>query len=97
MAHIDRDAVEKISNLAHLKLSEEDLSTIKPQFERILAYMDSLQEFEDTLPKDWRPEFDLPPTPEREDLPVVSEVIEKVLSSAPKVVGTAFQVPRIIE
>ncbi len=97
MSHIDRTAVEKIANLAHLKLSEEEIVHYQAQFDRILSYMDILQSFDDGLPLDWRPELQLPPSFEREDISESSQAIEKVLGSAPKVVGTAFQVPRIIE
>ena len=97
MSHIDRTAVEKIANLAHLKLSEDEISYYQSQFDRILSYMDILQSYDDGLPPDWRPELQLSPSLEREDISHSSQTIEKVLGSAPKVVGTAFQVPRIIE
>ena len=97
MSHINRETVEKIAQLAQLKLTDGELDYYQSQFERILSYMDILQSQDDSLPSDWRNELQFSPTPERSDQAIPSNVIEKVLVAAPKVVGTTFQVPRIIE
>ncbi|MFY7927791.1 MAG: Asp-tRNA(Asn)/Glu-tRNA(Gln) amidotransferase subunit GatC [Oligoflexus sp.] len=97
MSQIDRQTVEKIAGLASLKLSEEEVLYYQDQLSRILDYMDQLKAFPDGLPATWRAELEQAETPERPDRAEPSHVIEKVLQSAPRVVGTAFQVPRIIE
>ena len=97
MSSIDLATVEKVANLAQLSLSQEELVYYQDQLQKILGYMDILQSLDDSLNPDWRPDLELTPTPEREDEAYTSRVIDKVLASAPKVVGTAFQVPRILE
>ncbi len=94
---IDRQTVEKVAQLAHIKLSEEEISYYEQQLGNVLGYMQQMQAASDQLPADWRADLAGTPCPEREDESTPSQVIEKVLQSAPKVVGTAFQVSRIIE
>lgn len=97
MSRIDRPTVEKIAALAHLRLSEDEVVYFQSQLGRVLDSIEALNAYEAQLPSDWRADLHLPPTPERNDKAILSPAIEKVLSSAPRVVGTAFQVPRIIE
>lgn len=97
MARIDAETVQKIANLAHLELSPEDLAYYQGQMAKVLDYMEQLQALDLDLPHDWRAELELPATVEREDKAQESQAIEAVLAAAPKVLGTAFQVPRIIE
>ncbi len=97
MPHIDRTTVEKIASLAHIRLNEDELAYYQTQFDKILDHMAALGSYIDGLPDDWRPELELTPTLERDDVAKPSQVIERVLGTAPRVVGTAFQVPRIIE
>lgn len=97
MARIEKATVEKIAALAYLKLSEEEVGYYQNQLGRVLDSIEALATFETSLPSDWRADLSGPSTPERDDLAQTSPAIDKVLASAPKVVGTAFQVPRIIE
>ena len=97
MTEINRATVENVAALANLKLSEEELDHYESQLAKVVAYFQQLEAAPDPFAKDWRPDLNLPETPEREDLAKTSLAIEKVLQTAPKVVGTAFQVPRIIE
>ncbi len=94
---IARETVEKVARLAHIQLGEDEVSYYQQQLSQVLGYMQQIQEASDQLPGDWRADTAGRPTPEREDLATPSQVIDKVLQSAPRVVGTAFQVPRIIE
>ncbi len=94
---IDRQTVEKVAQLAHIKLTEEEFSYYEQQLGSVLGYMQQIQAASDQLPSDWRADLEGTSCPERNDEAQPSQVIEKVLQSAPKVVGTAFQVPRIIE
>lgn len=97
MSRIDRQTVEKVASLACLKLSEDEITYYQNQLDRVLDYIQQLDSVADTLPADWRADLVGPVTPERADISHTSIAVEKVLSAAPKVVGTAFQVPRIIE
>ncbi len=98
MALIDKAMVEKIAALAHLRLSEDEVTYYQEQLGKVLGFIEQLETFESSLlPSDWRADLHLPPTPERDDQALVSTAMERVLSAAPRVVGTAFQVPRIIE
>jgi aspartyl-tRNA(Asn)/glutamyl-tRNA(Gln) amidotransferase subunit C len=97
VSRIDRQTVEKVASLAYLRLSEEEIAYYQKQLDRVLDYIQQLDSVEDTLPADWRADLVLPVTPERPDVAQPSNAVEKVLRAAPKVVGTAFQVPRIIE
>ena len=97
MMQIDRSTVEKVARLAHIQLSEEEIEYYQVQLGSILGYMQQIQSAAVQLPEDWRADTSRSTCPEREDEAKPSSVIEKVLQSAPKVVGTAFQVPRIIE
>lgn len=97
MAGIDDATVRKIAQLAHLELSAEELAYYQGQLGKVLDYMDQLQAVDVALPQDWKAELTFPATPERDDKAQVSRAIESVLETAPKVVGTAFQVPRIID
>ncbi|MBC7531637.1 MAG: aspartyl/glutamyl-tRNA amidotransferase subunit C [Oligoflexus sp.] len=94
---IDRQTVEKVARLANIQLSEEEIEYYQGQLGSVLDYMQQIQIAADQLPDDWRADTSGTPCPERIDEAKPSSVIEKVLQSAPKVVGTAFQVPRIIE
>lgn len=94
---IDRQTVEKVARLAHIQLSEEEIEYYQGQLGSVLDYMQQIQSAADQLPGDWRADTSGASCPERDDEAKPSSVIDKVLQSAPKVVGTAFQVPRIIE
>ncbi len=94
---INRQTVEKVARLANIQLSEEEVAYYQQQLGSVLDYMQLMQEASDPLPTEWRADTAGKPCPERPDVAKASSVIEKVLQSAPKVVGTAFQVPRIIE
>ena len=94
---IDRQIVEKVARLAHIQLSEEEIEYYRQQLGSVLDYIQQIQAAGDQLPAEWRADIAGTACPEREDEAKPSYVIEKVLQSAPKVVGTAFQVPRIIE
>ncbi|MBC7661799.1 MAG: aspartyl/glutamyl-tRNA amidotransferase subunit C [Chitinophagaceae bacterium] len=94
---IDRETVEKVARLAHIQLSEDDIGYYQRELGSILDYMQQIQTAGEELPADWRADTAGVSCPERDDEAKHSHVIERVLQSAPKVVGTAFQVPRIIE
>ena len=99
MGQIDRQTVEKVARLAMLQLSEDEILHYQLQLGRVLDYMQQIQSAAglEQLPADWRADTSGRACVERVDEAKPSQVIDRVLASAPKVVGTAFQVPRIIE
>lgn len=97
MGLIDREIVEKVARLSHIQLSDEELTFYQEQLGKVLGYMEQIQSATDRLPEGWRSDLSVAATPERADEQRTSGAIEKVLQTAPRVVGTAFQVPRIIE
>lgn len=97
MKTIDRETVEKVARLSHIELSEEEVLFYQQQLGNVLQYMEQIQAATDQLPEGWRSDLAVAVTPERDDESRASPAIDKVLQSAPRVVGTAFQVPRIIE
>lgn len=97
MKAIDRETVEKVARLSHIELSEEEILFYQEQLGNVLQYMEQIQAATDRLPEGWRSDLAGALTPERDDESRPSTVIETVLQNAPRVVGTAFQVPRIIE
>ena len=94
---IEQQVVEKVARLAQLKLSEEELKHYQIELGKIVDYVQQLELADDSSLASWREDLDRPSTPERVDEAIRSEVIAEVLQGAPRVLGTAFQVPRIIE
>ena len=97
MTQIPVETIEKIADLAQLKLTQDELSYYQTQFEKILSYMDQIKQIVDGHSSEWRPEFEIQETPERQDQAQESNVIDAVLAGAPKISGTSFQVPRILD
>ncbi len=93
---IDEPLVRHVAKLAHLHLSEEEVAYYCGQLTKILTHVDKLKD----LKKIAEPE-DLDAvrvsTLERMDQSVDAKVIDAALRQAPQRIGSAFQVPRIIE
>ena len=93
---ITQDEVKRVALLARLKLTPEEEELLPPQLDRILQYMDKLNELDIT---------------EVEPLAHVEEMVnafradrvtnqpspEELLANAPATEGTFFKVPKIIE
>ncbi|MEY4630313.1 MAG: hypothetical protein RIQ81_433 [Pseudomonadota bacterium] len=97
--NVDESLVRKVSDLANLYLSEEEVCFYQGRLARILDYVDQLDTAQ-ALGKDWRGDIlrgETPETPERSDVVTPSLPVEEAMSQAPAHSGTAFQVPRIIE
>lgn len=94
---IDRDLVVKVADLAHLKLSEQEISHYETQLSKIFAFIEQINNLQSHLPKDWQWDLERSQTPERADEVRASLPIDLVMKEAPQRTGSAFQVPRIIE
>lgn len=90
---VDSQLVSHVAKLAHLKLSEEESVYYQEQLQKILGYVQQLDEMKAA---EISPE-NLETKGEREDVVQPVTGAELAVSQAPERSGTYFQVPRIIE
>jgi aspartyl-tRNA(Asn)/glutamyl-tRNA(Gln) amidotransferase subunit C len=102
---ISRDDVLRVAALAHLGLSPEEVETYRNQLDRILSYIDKLNELDIT---DVEPMAQvtysaaapdaLAKHPElRDDILLPCNVSEPLLASAPDAAKPFFRVPKVID
>ena len=91
-----KDTVKKISNLAHLKLSDNEIDKYAQEFEKILQYVEKLEELDTEEVEPLSHVHDLTNVL-RDDQSKQSPDREKHLENAPERKGPYFQVPRVIE
>ncbi len=92
---ISQAEVRHLARLARLEPDEDEIASLTPQLDQILAYIDKLNELDTT---------DVPPTTHalevvnafREDEVRPSIGREAALANAPRANGEAFVVPRVI-
>lgn len=94
---ITPDVVETVARLVKLRLTNEEVQHYQTQLSKILNYVHEIETMADTLPQDWRGDTFGDSTPERRDQILVSAPVEELIAGAPQKIGTAFQVPKIIE
>ena len=95
MTRITPDDVRKVSKLARLKISDEDIKTYTLQLEKILEYIDQLQKIDTT---------NVEPTTRavevfnvfRDDNVEGFSSKEQILDLAPKREGEFYKVPKIL-
>ncbi len=92
---IDRKEVEKVARLARLTLTEDEIETITPQLDKILEYVDKLNEL-DTSGVEPTSHVSAHPVGLREDLTTPSLSKEEALGNAPDRKDDFFRVPKII-
>lgn len=91
---INDKMLEKLEKLSALKIPQENRNEFKNQLEKIVNFVDILNELNlDAIEVDIINEK----TPLREDIPYQSNVINTVLKHAPKTHNKYFEVPKIIE
>ncbi len=94
---IDAGVVKHVAGLAHLELTDDEVSYYETQLKRVLGHMAQLDAMPDPLEKGWRGDTAGDGTPERPDRVLSSLSIVEALAQAPKSSESAFCVPRIIE
>jgi aspartyl-tRNA(Asn)/glutamyl-tRNA(Gln) amidotransferase subunit C len=96
MSRISPEEVEHVAQLAKLALTPEERESVAGHLDRILDYVDVLQQL-DT--EGVEPTFHaIPvPTPLREDVATEPLDPELAMSNAPERAGTAFVVPKVID
>lgn len=95
---LSRDEVRRIAELARLKLSEEEERTFAVQLSAILEHVRALEELDVSGVEPMTHALaagDVPALREDEARPGLGP--EQAVAAAPARVGTAFEVPRIIE
>ncbi len=93
---ITKDTIEHIANLARLKLTESEKNRLTLDMEKILSYVDKLNELDTS---DVKPTNHVSPVNNvfREDQSVPSYDRDKILMNAPSKEDGCFKVPRIVE
>ena len=96
MAHITREEVERIAGLARLSLSEREAAPAVADLERILSYVDLLDQAATERIEPTSHVIALA-TPMRDDAVIERMDPELAVANAPSADGTAFVVPKVIE
>jgi aspartyl-tRNA(Asn)/glutamyl-tRNA(Gln) amidotransferase subunit C len=92
-----RISIDRVSELAHLKLEEEEKAKLSAQLAKIVEWVSKLEELE---LNDSKGEVSSPLSfclPLREDKPQPSLPTEDVLSNSPEKTGKLIRVPKVIE
>ena len=96
---ITQSDIEKVAQLAHLELGEEELKTFGPQMAEIVAYVEQLNELDTT---NIEPAIGgLTPEGERTDTSRADEVggslgQQTALAEAPDAASGHFRVPKVL-
>jgi aspartyl-tRNA(Asn)/glutamyl-tRNA(Gln) amidotransferase subunit C len=92
---INKQTVEKIAQLARLKLSEADLEKYTDQLNSILGFVEKLNQLDTTNIEATTHAVEVP-TPFREDKIIPKELIQKVLEISPDHEERFFRVPKVL-
>ena len=93
--NISTDEVRHVAKLARLHLSEEDVAPLTEQLDRILSYVDKLNELDTTGVTPSSHTLSLQ-NAFREDEVKPSLPRQEALANAPRDNGEAFVVPRVL-
>lgn len=94
---ITPEIVRNVAQLVKLRLTDEEVVFYQTQLSKIINYVHEIETMKDDLGQEWRGDTLGDSTPERLDEKMTSAPIEQLLHGAPQKIGTAFQVPKIIE
>lgn len=97
---ISREEVLRVAELAHLSLSEAEVTKFQGQLDAILTYIDKLKELDISGAEPMAQVLEAGATPEtalRDDIVCVSGVSKAVLEQAPEAKAPYFRVPKVIE
>jgi aspartyl-tRNA(Asn)/glutamyl-tRNA(Gln) amidotransferase subunit C len=93
---LSREEVQRVAVLARLRLTPEEQSSLTDELDRILGYMDKLNQL-DTADVDLFSHAANITTTLREDRVTNRPNADALLANAPDRDGTFFKVPKIIE
>ncbi len=89
---VDDNLLDKLEKLAMIKIAEDKRKSFKEELAQIIEKMDSLQEVDTSNIKLQQDRT----TPMRDDIVKNTDIIDKVLSHAPKAQDRYFIVPKVI-
>jgi aspartyl-tRNA(Asn)/glutamyl-tRNA(Gln) amidotransferase subunit C len=94
-SRITADEVREVAQLARLRLSEEEVTRLTVDLDRMLDYVDALRELDTSAvePMTHAVPFECPL---RSDEVAPSLAVDDALANAPRREGSFFQVPRIV-
>ena len=93
---IDKDIVTKVSNLARIKINNDQLSTISNELESVIDWIDTLNEV-NTDGVEPIANVSGQKLPLREDKVTDGGYSEKILINAPEKESGFFVVPKVVE
>tara|TARA_B100000965_G_scaffold355137_1_gene332293 strand:+ start:407 stop:694 length:288 start_codon:yes stop_codon:yes gene_type:complete len=93
---IDKDIVAKVSNLARIKINNDQLSTISNELESVIEWIDTLNEV-NTNGVEPIANVSGQKLPLREDKVTDGGYSEKILNNAPEKESGFFVVPKVVE
>ena len=93
---IDKDIVTKVSNLARIKINNDQLSTISNELESVIEWIESLNEV-NTDGVEPIANVSGQKLPLREDKVTDGGYSEKILNNAPEKESGFFVVPKVVE
>ena len=93
---IDKDIVAKVSNLARIKINNNQLSTISNELESVIEWIDTLNEVK-TDGVEPIANVSGQKLPLREDKVTDGGYSEKILNNAPEKESGFFVVPKVVE
>jgi aspartyl-tRNA(Asn)/glutamyl-tRNA(Gln) amidotransferase subunit C len=101
---ISQEEVLRVAQLAHLGLSPEEVETYRNQLDRILSYIEKLNELDITNVEPMAQVTYSAATPDdakhpelREDVLLPCDVAEPLLARAPDAAQGFFRVPKVID
>ncbi|WP_448584637.1 Asp-tRNA(Asn)/Glu-tRNA(Gln) amidotransferase subunit GatC [Thermocrinis sp.] len=92
---LSKETIEKVAQLAKLKLTEEEKETLGRQLVDIIEFVNQLNQADTSQVEGF--EYYSGATPLREDVPQTPLPREKALMNAPERENGFFVVPRILE
>ena len=93
---IDKDIVTQVSNLARIKINNDQLSTISNELESVIEWIDTLNEV-NTDGVEPIANVSGQKLPLREDKVTDGGYSEKILNNAPEKESGFFVVPKVVE
>lgn len=93
---LDQGTVKRISTLARIKLSDERMKAMQHDLNRILHFIDQLNEVNTTHVEPVAG-VNIPSLPLRRDAVNEGNKVKDVLANAPEVACDMFVVPKVVE
>lgn len=93
---MDKDTVKKVARLARIKMTDEELERIEPQLNRILSWIDQLNEVDTDNVEPLRNAMEITHDLRKDEVND-GNVTDKVLANAPEETQRYFVVPKVVE